>query len=78
MMTQAEIDSMVALGMSDAAAAQHVNDASDTLHFFALKKLRDSSVNGISFERFKQMKLDGKFDANFNMFTNERLAAFLQ
>jgi hypothetical protein len=77
-MTQAEIDSMVSLGMTDAAAALPVNDANDTVHFFALKKLRDASVNGLSFEKFKQMKQEGKFDANFNMFSNEKLEAFLQ
>ena len=42
--------------------ALDVTNAQDTLEYFALKKKRDSRVQGVSFDQYRSMKQAGSFD----------------
>ena len=55
---------MVTLGEKDAkaSAAAGPQSVNDTFHFFSLKKKRDQRVNGVKFEEFVDMKVNGAFE----------------
>lgn len=79
--TQAQVDSMVQMGVQDGvnAVSNGPQDAKDTLHFFALKKKRDPRVSGLSYEDFVEKKLAGEFEDYSQMFKDSKLQSlFLQ
>ena len=50
------------MGYTDALAAMaQTENTQDTLQYFALKKKRDSRVEGVTYEKFLELKAAGQF-----------------
>ena len=75
-LTQAEVDTAVSMGKSDAKNAALLNDAQDTLHYFALMKKKDPRVyaDDLSYDDFVEMKRNGLFE-DYNLFEDKHLEA---
>lgn len=75
-----DVNTMIALGEADgkASAAAGPQNISDTFHYFSLKKTGDSSVNGVTYDQFVEMKSNGAF-ADYNVLEDTQMQAlFLQ
>ena len=80
-LTQAEVDQIWDLGMTDgAAAAASTTQVSDLSQYFMLKKKMDKRLRGgVSFDTFMEKKEAGEFDDVTDLFADKQVQAmFLQ
>ena len=71
---------MLTLGEKDgkASAAAGPQPINDTFHYFSLIMAEDKSVDDITYDKFVEMKAEGKFDS-YNVLEDEKMKAiFLQ
>jgi len=78
-LTPEQVDADIAMGVSDGKAAASNTDTQATenvMHFFGLKKKRDSRVKGITYDRFIEMKNEGVFEKGYDVIQDSKLESF--